>query len=69
MDKSEIINGADNLRKEHQYYRKGQYVFNYVEMTLGSVAREVQFLDNVDCFYDDSRIDEFVDCVINRLKK
>ena len=60
MDKSEIINGANNLRKEHPYYRKGQSVFNYVEMTLGSVAREVQFLDNVDCFYDDSKIDDFI---------
>ena len=37
MDKSEIINGANNLRKEYPYYRKGQAVFNYVEMTLGSV--------------------------------
>ena len=68
MEKSEILNGAKKLRNKYPYFRRGQAVFDYVEMTLGSVAREVQFLDNVDCFYDDSEIDEFVDCVITRLK-
>lgn len=68
MKKDDIIKGAEELRKNYPYYRKGQSVFNYVEETLGHVAREVQFLDHVDCFYDDSEIDEFIDYVIKRLK-
>lgn len=69
MKKEDIIKGAKKLREKYPYYRKGQSVFNYVEETLGSVAREVQFLDHVDCFYDDSEIDEFIDRVIKRLKR
>lgn len=42
-------------------WRKGQSVFNVMEEQFGSVAREVQFIDNVDCFYDDSKIDLFLD--------
>lgn len=48
-------------------WREGQFVFNRVEELYGKVAREVQFEDNVDCFYDCNTIDEFLTCVINRL--
>ena len=40
-------------------WRKGQAVFNIIDEVWG-VAREVQFIDGVDCFYDDNKIDEFV---------
>lgn len=40
-------------------WRKGQAVFNAVD-TLYGVARMVQFVDGVDCFYDDSRIPDFL---------
>ena len=40
-------------------WRKGQRVFNVVDAIFG-VAREVQFNIGVDCFYDDSKIDEFL---------
>ena len=47
-------------------WRKGQFVFNYIDQIYG-VARDVQFKDNVDCFYNDDKIDEFLECVIKRL--
>ncbi|MBP5722873.1 MAG: hypothetical protein J6X18_04790 [Bacteroidales bacterium] len=55
------------------FIRRGQQVFNSVENHYGSeVARSVQFVDGVDCFYDDSQIEEFLEhayqvyCRLNR---
>ena len=47
-------------------WRKGQAVFNYIDMTYG-VARDVQFIDHVDCFYIDENIDQFIDKAYDRL--
>lgn len=41
-------------------WREGQFVFNRVDKLYG-VARAIQFIDKVDCFYDDSKIDEFIE--------
>jgi hypothetical protein len=43
--------------------REGQFVFNRVDELYG-VARTIQFNDRVDCFYDDSKINEFLDRVL-----
>ena len=51
------------------HWRHGQFVFNRVEALYGEVAREVQFLDHIDCFYDDTKIDRFLDAVLTRLNK
>ena len=40
-------------------WRKGQSVFNIVDKIFG-VARDVQFLDGIDCFYVDDKIDDFM---------
>lgn len=40
-------------------WRKGQAVFNVVDEQF-NVAREVQFVDNVDCYYDDTKIEDFL---------
>jgi hypothetical protein len=40
-------------------WRKGQFVFNRID-ELFKVARIVQFKDGIDCFYLDSKIDEFI---------
>ena len=40
-------------------WRKGQAVFNIIDANY-DVAREVQFEDGVDCFYDDSQIEPFL---------
>ena len=54
----------DNILKQMEnrpkWSRKGQFVFNYIEETYGSVARKVQFIDHIDCFYDDDMIDPFI---------
>ena len=40
-------------------YRPGQAVFNYIDENYG-VARHVQFVDGIDCFYDDDQIIPFI---------
>lgn len=49
-------------------WREGQFVFNRVEELFGNVARQVQFKDGVDCFYNDSKIDTFILHVYKRLR-
>lgn len=40
-------------------WRKGQFVFNYIDQKY-KVARAVQFVDGVDCFYNDDAIEQFI---------
>lgn len=54
--KVEILDAMKNKPKD---WRDGQFVFNYIDEAYG-VARTVQFCENVDCFYDDTKIDEFI---------
>ena len=61
--KKEVLNFADNRPKE---WRKGQAVFNYIDEYYG-VAREVQFKDLTDCFYNDDIIDEFIEKAFSKL--
>lgn len=57
---------VDDMKKEIFSYeipknwRKGQFVFNMVDELYG-VARTVQFHENVDCFYNDEKIDKFIE--------
>lgn len=55
--KQEIYNWMPNKPKN---WREGQAVFNYVDQVYGA-ARTAQFGYNVDCFYDDSKIDAFIE--------
>ena len=48
---------AMNQRPDH--YRKGQAVFNYIDENYG-VARYVQFVEGIDCFFDDNQINPFI---------
>lgn len=41
------------------YIRYGQDVFNYIDKTY-HIARIAQFELGVDCFYDDTKVDEFI---------
>ena len=77
MTKQELL-AKICLNKRPANIRKGQYVFNWInkhyqinvrnELNLySSIAREVQFIDKIDCFYDDSKIDEFLDACIKRI--
>lgn len=55
--KNEVYKAMEN---KPDWSRKGQFVFNYIEENYGRVAREVQFIKHVDCFYDDRQIDAFI---------
>lgn len=61
--KQDILSKAS---KRNHNIRLGQEVFNIVNEEY-HVARKVQFVDGVDCFYDDSKIDDFLYCCYNRL--
>ena len=49
-------------------WREGQFVFNRVEELFGNIARQVQFKDGIDCFYNDSKIDTFILHTYKRLR-
>lgn len=68
VEKSEFI--SQIYKKAGAYpkdYRIGQSIFNATNELFG-VARDVQFLDEVDCFYDDTKISQFLDCAWERYK-
>lgn len=54
--REDVLTAMENKPKQ---WRDGQAVFNYINAKY-SVARYVQFIEGVDCFYDDSQIDEFI---------
>lgn len=49
-------------------WRKGQFVFNYIDEVY-DVARAVQFEDKVDCYYDDTKIDQFLEKAAARIEE
>jgi hypothetical protein len=55
--KLEVLSAMD---RKPDYLRKGQFVFNHIEQKYG-VGKSVQKIDGVDCFYDDKKIDEFIE--------
>lgn len=50
----------DAVEARPDFIRKGQAVFNYVDGTFGA-ARAAQFEYGVDCFYNDNKINDFLD--------
>jgi hypothetical protein len=67
ITKEDILKEAELLRKEYPCYRKGQAIFNYVDMhpeLFGNAARISQFNYGIDCFYRDDMIDQFIDQVL-----
>lgn len=65
---NQFISDVMNLIQEcPKRWRKGQSVFNIVDDKYG-VARDVQFIDNIDCFYDDNQIEPFLIAAYKRLK-
>jgi hypothetical protein len=43
-----------------EQWREGQFVFNMIDHLYG-IARHIQFVEKVDCFYNDSKIDDFLE--------
>ena len=62
--KKEVINFAEHSKPKQ--WRKGQAVFNYIDKYY-RVARNIQFEDGVDCFYNDDVIDEFIEKAFYKL--
>ena len=63
--KKALFEGLKNKPKE---WRDGQYIFNHINAIYG-VARDVQYIDRIDCFYNDSKIDEFIEASYKRITK
>lgn len=76
MTKEELLSKI-KPSKRPEHLRKGQYIFNQIDQHFQipeqfnfkncSIARQVQFIDKIDCFYDDSKIDEFIDACLVRI--
>ena len=45
----------------------GQAVFNYIDSKYG-VARDIQFLRKIDCFHDDSLIQQFINAAYDLIR-
>ena len=58
--KEHVKSIAKSIIDEIPYIRYGQAVFNYVDEKYG-VARIVQFNYGIDCFYDDTKVEQFLD--------
>lgn len=64
--KKEIEEAA--IENKPKNWRKGQFVFNYIDAVY-NVARDVQFIDRVDCFYIDELIDDFIEKATERINQ
>lgn len=53
--------------KKPSNWREGQFVFNAIDYLYNGLARVVQFDDKIDCFYNDSKIDLFINTCYNKL--
>lgn len=58
----------NQYKKHYPKYRDGQAVFNYIDSKY-VVARELQFIHNIDCFYNDSCINEFIEKAVELINK
>lgn len=67
MTLEEFKNSIYSIEKPSNW-RDGQFVFNTIDK-LYKVARKVQFENNIDCFYDDSKINQFIVACFNEINK
>ena len=56
----------EEVTKSPKSWRKGQAVFNVIDEKW-NVARNVQFEDGIDCFYNDDLVDLFIDKAWTRI--
>ena len=68
MTLEEFKTSIYNIEKP-AHWREGQFVFNTIDQLYNGLSRVVQFNDGIDCFYDDSKIDQFINACYNRLNK
>ena len=67
MTLEEFKNSIYSIEKPSNW-RDGQFVFNTIDK-LYKVARKAQFENNIDCFYDDSKINQFIVACFNEINK
>ena len=67
MTLEEFKNSIYSIEKPSNW-RDGQFVFNTIDK-LYKIARKVQFENNIDCFYDDSKINQFIVACFNEINK
>lgn len=67
MALEEFKNSIYSIEKPSNW-RDGQFVFNTIDK-LYKVARKVQFENKIDCFYDDSKINQFIVACFNEINK
>lgn len=67
MTLEEFKNSIYSIEKPSNW-RDGQFVFNTIDK-LYKVARKVQFENKIDCFYDDSKINQFIVACFNEVNK
>lgn len=48
------------IEEKPEHYRNGQAAYNFIDEKY-KVARDVQFGIGIDCFYDDEKIDKFIE--------
>lgn len=56
--KNNILDFVKNNKPSE--WRTGQAVFNTIAAMYGEIARQVQFVRHIDCYYDDNKIDDFI---------
>ena len=52
----------DSIKAYPKDWRYGQKVFNCVDTKYYGIARNVQFIHNIDCFYNDDLVEAFIKC-------
>lgn len=63
--KEKLFNYRNLFSKE---WRDGQFVFNVIDDVFPSLGRYIQFEKHIDCFYDDSKIDSFLEEALSYIK-
>lgn len=70
MEKEDFIEYVLTLSEERDnYIRLGQFVFNHIDDNYGDIARMIQYEKHVDCFYDDSKIMDFLSIAFEYIKE
>jgi hypothetical protein len=56
------------MKNKPTYIREGQFVFNYIDEKYG-VARNIQFQEGIDCYYNDTKINTFIAKAAQKISK
>lgn len=60
---------ARELKKKPKEWRDGQFIFNFLDILIPGLSRELQYVKKVDCFYLDSEIPEFLNAAVDLMEE